>query len=245
MTKLGDVQGHWVRDWIKAPGFEDHTTRVHWMQAGLDFADIRVPLDRPELGAARCLAELDASALLALAQAEGFAGHVALDGANCTWHREINWHGTPEAPDIGAISFDTQGRMIEAGVLAEYTELWEQHAKAATAALRFGDGAYSGLLVTSGDVGVLGIGRKAKPASKPILDALEAGDVPEDAQLLFDGIHALCTINADAVIATLATTPFVEGTVILTLDDTAVTWHQTGFDGAQTERCLQFETAPA
>ena len=240
-----DVQGHWVRDWIKAPGFEDHTTRVHWMQAGPDYADVRVPFDRPDLGAARCLAELDASSLLALAQVEGFAGHVTLDGDTCTWHREVNWHGTPDAPDIGAISFDTKGRMIEAGILTEYTELWEQHAKVATTALRFGDGTYSGLLVTAGDVGVVGIGREAKLASKPILEALKEGHVPDDAHLLFDGMHALCQISEGAVIATLATTPFVEGTPILTLSDYAVTWHQADFDGAQTDKSFQLETVPA
>lgn len=240
-----DVQGHWVRDWIKAPGFEDHTTRVHWMQAGLDYADMRIPLDRPDLGTAHCLADLKASSLHALAQAEGFAGHVTLDGDTCTWHREVNWHGTPDAPDVGAISFDAQGRMIEAGVLAEYTELWEQHATGATTARRFGDGTYSGLLVTAGDVGVLGIGRQAKPTSKPILDALKTGHTPDDAHLLFDGIYALCQISAGAVTATLATNPFVEGTTILTCDADTATWHQTGFDGMKTEHRLQIETVPA
>lgn len=245
MISLSDVQGHWVRDWIKAPGFEDRTTRVHWMQAGPDYADVRVPLERPALGATRSLMELDANALFSLAQAEGFVGHVTLNGDNCTWHREVNWHGAPDATDIGTISFDAHGRMIEAGVLADYTELWEQSATAKTTALRFGDGTYSGLLVMAGDVGVVGIGRATKPASQPILESLKAGHLPVDAHRFFDGIHALCQISGGTVTATLATNPFVEGTTILLLSNDAVTWHQTGFDGTQTDLSLQIESEPA
>ena len=79
MIRPGDVQGHWVRTWIKAPGFEDHTTRVHWMQAGLDYADVRIPLERPDTRSAACLADLPAAVLRDLARAEGFSGHVTLE----------------------------------------------------------------------------------------------------------------------------------------------------------------------
>ena len=40
MITLADVQGHWRRDWLKAPGFSDTTTHVHWMQCGTLFADM-------------------------------------------------------------------------------------------------------------------------------------------------------------------------------------------------------------
>ncbi len=245
MINLSDIQGHWVRDWIKAPRFEDHTTRVHWMQAGLDYADVRIPLDRPALGGARSLAELGAASLYKLAEAEGFAGHVTLDGDTCTWHREVNWHGTPDAPDVGAISFDAKGRMIETGVLAEYTELWEQHAQAETTVQRFGDGTYSGLLVQSGELGVVGLGQTTKPATGLIVAALQSGTVSDEVDQLFDGLHALCHIAGRTVTATLATNPLLEGTPILTLGTATVTWHRTGFDGAQTDVTLQTETVPA
>lgn len=245
MITLHDVQGHWVRDWIKTPGIEDHTTRVHWMQAGWEYADVRVPLERPDLGSACCLAELNPPTLLALTQAEGFAGHVTLDKDTCTWHRQVNWHGVPDASDVGKISFDAQGRMIEAGVLAEYTELWEQHATAETEALRFADDIYSGLLVMSGDAAVVGIGRATKPVSKPVLEALKAGSVTENAHIFFDGLHALCQISGTVLTATLATNPFVEGTHILTVCNDNVTWHQTGFSGERSERTLQIETVLA
>ena len=124
MITQADIQGHWVRNWIKAPGFEDHSTRVHWMQAGGLYADIRIPADRPDLSGASSLSALSPDHLLSLGQAEGFAGHVTLDGDHCTWEREINFHGTPDSLDVGAIHFDAQGSMIETGVHADYSELW-------------------------------------------------------------------------------------------------------------------------
>ena len=125
MISPADIQGHWVRQWIKAPGFEDHTTRVHWKQVGLNYADLRIPRARPDLTGAAALSDLPAAALLDLAQAEGFAGQVTLSGDHCTWHREINWHGPSEAQDVGAIRFDDDGQMIETGVHADYAELWQ------------------------------------------------------------------------------------------------------------------------
>jgi len=100
MITGGDLQGHWRRDWIKAPGFEDNTTRVHWMQAGEIFVDLRVPLERPDLAGATALADLGPSTLLALTKAEGFAGRIEVVDSNCTWHRAINWHGVPEADEL-------------------------------------------------------------------------------------------------------------------------------------------------
>lgn len=245
MILLNDVQGHWVRDWIKAPSFEDHTTRVHWIQAGLDYADVRIPLNRPDLGAATCLADLDASSLHALGQAEGFVGHITLHNDTCTWHREVNWHGAPDAPDVGAIAFDEDGRMIETGVLAEYTELWEQHTTEPTKALRLHGRGYSGLMVSAGDICVLGIGQPLKSASQLILDTLQQGNIPKDVFALFDGIHAVCQVTDGCVIPSLATTPFAEGTPILTMHEDSATWHHIGFDGQRQDVLLTFDRDPA
>lgn len=250
MISTQDIQGHWVRDWIKAPTpdhpeFEDTTTRVHWMQAGDVFADVRVPLDRPDLSGAECLADLSAEALLALAQAEGFAGHVTLAGDQCTWHREINWHGPPQAPDVGAISFDAQGRMIEAGVLAEYTELWVQTAEVLLKAMRFSGHGYTGVLVLYGDQGVFGIDQGGKAAFQPEVEALQAGTVPKGIARLFDGLFALCHIeggqDSGRAVATLATHPFAEGRPVLSLHKDHVRWHRIGFDGAGTELDLRID----
>ncbi|MGR3515232.1 MAG: hypothetical protein ACU0GG_20910 [Paracoccaceae bacterium] len=245
MIHESDLQGHWARRWIKAPGFEDHTTRVHWMQAGRDYADVRIPLVRPEVTGAPCLSDLSADALCSLARAEGFAGHVTLEGDTCTWHREINWHGEPEGLDVGAISFDATGDMIEDGVLADYTELWTQKAKAQTSAIRFSNGHYAGVLVTDGTVGVVGIGPPEKPATAPVLKALEAGQVPENAGSLFDGVHALCRLSTGQAVATLATNPLIEGQPVLTFQETSVVWHKQDFHGMQSQIELAMETVLA
>ena len=126
MITTDDIQGHWQRLWLEAPGFKDKTTRVHWMQAGDIYADVRVPLERPDVSGLNSLADLPARDLHILAQAEGFAGHTKVENSVCTWERTINWHGATDAIDAGELSFDTAGRLIEAGVHANYTELWER-----------------------------------------------------------------------------------------------------------------------
>lgn len=231
MITLRDVQGHWVRDWIKAPDFEDHTTRVHWIQVGEDYADVRVPLARPKLGASQCLADLDVATLLDLAQAEGFAGHVFLKENTCTWVREINWHGTPEGTDIGAISFDEIGKMIEAGVEADYTELWQNRDGAPEASFRFATAAYAGQLVVRGAEFVLAIGSRDKPNSKQALMDLNAGSVSEHVRQLFDGVHAVGEWRDGTAVARLATQPFCEGLPVASLQGDAVVWHRIAFDG--------------
>lgn len=245
MITAADVQGHWVRQWIKAPGFEDHATRVHWMQAGRLYADVRIPLDRPDVGASTCLADLPAASLSKLAQAEGFAGHATLQGNRCTWHRDINWHGAPDALDIGEIRFDQQGRMIETGVLAEYSELWVQAAETETSAIRFSNDGYSGVLVVAGDVAVLGIGQTSKPSTKPLVRTLENGRIPKNIDTLFDGLHALCRLEHRRVIATLATDPLAEGQLVVSLSGDVVIWHKAHFDGTRSEIEMQTETVSA
>lgn len=243
MIAQGDIQGHWVRHWIKAPGFEDYDTRVHWMQAGTNFADIRIPLERPDLGSAAGLCELAPAALAALAKAEGFAGKTQLEANRCTWLREINWHGTPDAADIGAISFDAAGRMIEAGVEADYTELWEQAAKPADQgqAWRLSGAGYEGVLIVQNERFVLGIGRAEKPASKPLIEALNAGASPVGLPDFFDGLHAYGAWDGAVGTAELATQPFCEGKEVVQRHENALIWHRVGFDGSKREVHLQIE----
>lgn len=244
MIRQADLQGHWVRDWIKAPGFEDHTTRVHWMQAGRDYADVRIPAERPDLQDCLSLADLPAQDLGLLLQAEGFAGQTALDGDACTWVREINWHGEPDAADIGRISFDADGRMIEEGVLASYTELWGQTATSATRSMRVSGEGYAGVVVLAGPDCVLGIGRHGADATGPLIADVQAGQVPGGIAELFGRVHALCRVENDSIIAELATQPLAEGRPIVTLAEGTVIWHRVDFWGRWSEVVLQVEAAP-
>lgn len=239
MITASDIAGHWVRHWIKTPEFEDHSTRVHWMQAGLDYADVRIPVERPDLSEATCLADLTCSDLALLAHAEGFAGYVTLEGDHCTWHREINWHGPPEMPDVGAISFDDQGRLIEAGVHAAYTELWEQQATAPSTALRVEGGGYQGLLLRCGDACVLGIGQPDSAATSLLRAALEAGQLPKGIERLFDGLHAVGTWANGQMIAQLATNPFAQGQPVVTQSGHGLIWHRIGFGGTRSDIQMQ------
>ena len=240
MITLDSIQGHWVRRWIKAPGFHDETTRVHWMQVGSLFADVRIPAERPDLTGYRALSEVPVSALRQLAQAEGFAGVVELDGQRCTWHRDINWHGTPETVDVGEISFDADGRMVEQGVHADYRELWEQHASPATGrAYRASGEGYQAFLVVRDERFVLGVGRPEKPSTSRALEALAGEHVETDMAPVFDGVHAVGQLIDGEAIAALATQPFAEGGRVLTLEGDRLTWHRIGFDGETEEVGMQ------
>lgn len=239
MIAASELAGHWVRHWIKAPGWQDHSTRVHWMQAGMDYADVRIPLDRPDLTGARCLADLPCADLALLAGAEGFAGHVTLEGDHCTWHREINWHGAPDAPDVGAISFDDQGRMIEAGVHADYTELWEQHATAVPTVLRASAQRYQGVFVTCGEACVFGLGQVGLASLTPLRVALDAGRIPQDIALLFDGIHGIGHWDGAHLIPHLATNPFAQGHPVVTRSAEGVVWNKLSFDGTRADLALE------
>lgn len=240
-----DIQGHWVRHWIKAPGFEDYTTRVHWVQVGALYADVRVPMKRPALVGADALSDLSPRALYVLARAEGFAGHATLDNGICTWVREINWHGHPDEVDAGRITFDDAGRMVEEGVHADYVELWEKRSGSGAQALQFSGAGYTGFLMARGEAFVLGIGTPDKPASADLVDALEEGKRPDGLADLFDGLHAVGTWSGDTAVSTLATNPFAEGKPAVRLTGNGLIWNKIAFDGTVSAIEMEFETAYA
>jgi len=216
MITRDDLQGHWRRDWIKAPGFADHTTRVHWMQAGELYVDMRIPEERPDLSAFDCLADVPRDLLSPLAEAEGFAGTINVADNRCTWRREINWQGVPEVDDIGLMSFQDEG-LIEDGVLAEYRELWQAEPVTPLRGHRISFGGMTGILVENDAVFLVGIG----PAPAPITDF--------DVQ--FASTYAFGHWNGVDGIATLSTNPFCEGQTVLRRDQ-GFTWHAPSFDGA-------------
>lgn len=245
MITLDHLQGHWIRGWLKAPGFEDHTTRVHWMQCGLAYADVRIPAERPDTSGVACLADLPAEALAQLAGSEGFAGTVMLEGAHCTWQRDINWHGTPEATDIGHIAFDAQGKMIETGVKADYTELWDNENPDARCAYALSGAGYSGMLVIIGTRCVLALDTRGRKATKSVVRQLQNATIPPETAQLFDRIYALGTVRDGAVQADLATQPKSEGGVVLTLRAGRATWHRTDFYGSRKDVSLRVESLPS
>lgn len=227
-----DIQGHWQRIWLRAPGFEDGTTRVHWMQSGNLYADVRIPLENPDLGDATCLADLDAQSLAMLAEAEGFAGTTVVQDGVCTWAREINWHGATEDVDAGRLSFDGDGDLIEEGVHADYAELWTRPHAVPSEGVRLTCGGKTAFLVTVGNRFVFGIGDPVAPASASTLCGLERGRVDRAALSgLFDRVHVFGTWRGPFGCAILATNPFLNGKACLRRTDMGFVYSHVGFEG--------------
>lgn len=232
MITRDDLQGHWRRDWIKAPGFEDQTTRVHWLQAGDLYADIRVPLMRPNLSGASCLADLSAADLAVLMQAEGFAGTITVENDHCTWRRDINWHGVPEQDDIGLMWFDAPA-LIEDGVLATYRERWLAEPSGPLTAQRITCAGQTGVLVSGEAVFLLALGPMPQGTSSDAIKVLERGHVNAAVRQYFNSLYCLGHWQGDTGIADLATNPFCEGLPVLSRSD-GITLNAPGFDGVVT-----------
>ncbi|MEM8658319.1 MAG: hypothetical protein AAGF22_09495 [Pseudomonadota bacterium] len=216
MITEDDLQGHWQRDWIKAQGFEDHQTRVNWMQAGALFADLRIPLDRPSIAGRADLSDLTQGELAQLMTAEGFAGHITVADSRCTWHREINWHGVPDADDIGLMSHEG-GALMEDGVLADYRERWSPQPSGALRGHRLTLGTQTGILIESDETFLLALGPHPTGTSSALRVALAMGTAtPAAINAHFASSYSLGRWDGADGIAELSTNPFNEGQRVLT-----------------------------
>lgn len=211
MIAQADLQGHWRRDWIRAPGFEDGSTRVHWMQAGTLFADLRIPMERPIADGREALCEFSQPELEQLLGAEGFAGEISLKENRCTWHRELNWHGVPENEDTGRMTFE-DGALMEDGVHADYRERWLPEPIGTLRGYRISAGPESGIMIENDQIFLFGIGARPKGNSKGLINALTAGTAEKtQLQQHFESQFCFGIWDGDEGIATLSTNPFCEG----------------------------------
>lgn len=229
-----DLQGLWRRRWLRADGTEDATTRVFWAQAGEVFADIRIPAARPDLSEARCLADLETADLLALTRAEGFAGTINLEGDICTWTREIDWHGPSETVDAGRLSY-RDGDLHEAGVHADYAELWTRRGQSATA-IRVAPYGRTGIYVFSDVWFLLALDASQAARDKAVLEAMQRGERPPEISAYFASEYTFGLWSRDGRdgIATLSTNPFRERTPVLRrTPGEAPMLISEGFDGAR------------
>ncbi len=215
MIHAPDLVGHWRRDWLRAPGHEDATTRVHWMQAPTGYVDIRIPVDQPKVPLGQPLSALDDWTLLSLIRAEGFAGTIAVADGVCTWDRAINWHGVPESVDAGAMKWDDQGRLIETGVHADYAEQWVCLPGAPNAAWVFACGEARMHVVWSDIAFLIGIGRPAAASTAPLRTALAKGRRPAALADHFAGLYAMGRWEEGQGILTLSTHPGLVGTALI------------------------------
>ena len=219
MISEATLQGHWQRNWLRAPGFEDSTTRVHWVQAGQWCADIRVQLVRPSL-ATGALAAMAPAELAVLLSAEGFAGRTTLEGDICTWHRDWNWRGFPCPVDAGTLWFDPEGRLIEDGVHADYREEWQAVPGGHWTALAFEGAGAEGLLIANETQFLLGLGQRNAPALSGLAAALLDGLLPlAAAEAAFASVYVIGHWQGRTGVADLSTQPFCEGQAVLQRDN--------------------------
>jgi hypothetical protein len=118
--------GVWRRSLLRAPGVEDTSSIVYWLQTERWHADIRIPARRPTCAGVRGLHALGRAELLGLAAQQGFAGITEVDGAICRWQRRVDFQPPSGFNDVGRMVFETPGRCLEYGVEQDYFEIWER-----------------------------------------------------------------------------------------------------------------------
>lgn len=117
--------GAWQRDWIRRHGgAPDASVAVRYVQTPSVFGDLRIPGSRPDMSAATSLADLSDEQLAALARQNGFAGFTTVDGANATWHHEIDFQPAGGDADIGRLEPAGDGKMFEHALDGSYVERW-------------------------------------------------------------------------------------------------------------------------
>ncbi|WP_172299214.1 hypothetical protein [Pseudoruegeria sp. HB172150] len=216
------IGGHWRRESIAAPGMEDRTTRVHWLQAEVGFCDIRIPLTRPDVAGGESLSELPVEALLGLMNSFGFAGETELHVDCCIWHRQISFHGSPPgaSQDIGILRHGPGGRMIEDGAEGAYREVWALEGRGPYEHGTWSNGERACRITWGPSDFLLAFGTIGAPDSLPLRQALEAGERPEaELAAFFDAEYTLGYWDGDVGVAQLSTNPLREGHAVLSRRD--------------------------
>lgn len=212
-----EIKGLWRRAYLKAPAkvpeFEDHDTQVYWFQAEGLYADLRIPARFSEGVPAASLAEFSEEELLALAEAEGFAGWAAVVDGVCTWQRAINLQGPETGRDIGRLE-RAPGGLFEYGVDADFVELWLDRQMDETAPqgrVFTCDGGSWGFLITSRTRFLFACDRPsrknlARPWRSAIAQALATGD-REELTDLFQAEYSFGRIVDGAAVIDLSSHP--------------------------------------
>lgn len=118
--------GLWERTALErtGPGLltDDRPARVFWLQTERWHADIRIPVERPQIAGAEGLGGLDEADLAFIAGQDAFCGLTRVEGVYCSWLRLFDLRPLP-APDLGHMEIQ-DGRLIEHGVVEAYREEW-------------------------------------------------------------------------------------------------------------------------
>lgn len=206
-----DIRGLWKRAYIKSPVtdpvFEDHGTQVYWFQADGLYADLRIPARFSEGLPAACLADLCHDDLLALTEAEGFAGVADVVDGVCTWQRAINLQGPETGRDIGRLERTSSG-LHEYGVDADFVELWldqQWDGPVPEGKVFTGDGGFWAFLITSETRFLFALDRPsrknlARPLKEALAQALTCADRDQLADLFLAEYSFGRIVDGSAVI---------------------------------------------
>lgn len=218
-TKAARYRGLWRRLVLSLPGNPvDTLTEVGWLQGPGFYIDLRQPIGILGKVEAGCLAELTLDEARILAEQEGFAGTLFLDGNCAEWVREIDFHPPGPIGDVG--NLEAHGNLlIERGVHADYVEHWQREplpldAPCWAARLSTEDGAVVFLVRCGARFGYARERSAALPPGETLADRM-AGATPEEARALVDCEIALGTVVAEGWRIDRSTLPWREGALLV------------------------------
>jgi hypothetical protein len=134
------LAGVWKRLSLETEDGRDTTTQVIYLQTPSCYGDLRIPVDRPELGDRTSLTDLTTAEILALSKQQGFSGIAIVNDNRCQWHRYIDYQPPTPFRDIGTLQWDGE-LWIEEGIDAPYREEWQK--------IDDGNGDFSALVLPS------------------------------------------------------------------------------------------------
>ncbi len=214
-------RGLWRRTLLESDETHDVDTLVFWLQTGHWHADLRIPANRPDFSDIHSLAQCSTRQLQWLLQQEGFIGITEVDGAQCEWHRIVDYRPSGSR-DIGRMHFD-QDALLESGVTQRYIERWQRVSLANgqfSAASRL-NGASRQWLLRAGEFFMFGRPRSIAPARAGYLWArVAAGDASHDEmQHLADFEISFGQCDGHAMRILHSTLPWREGCLLADRND--------------------------
>lgn len=201
-----------------ATGVEDTTTRVIWIQSHGLTADLRLPLNRPDVAARGELSACTPEERAELARGEGFIARTSWDGEQMSWDTKAAFQPYDKWPEPGRLQ-RVGSCLIEWAPSGVYVEDWRL--QPGSSGLSIGlellsetgaDGVVApraGGLVIAGEHAILLIGRHTPlPRGQARQILAEAPDLWADA---FDASVAYARLGEDGWITALAVDPFTQG----------------------------------
>ena len=118
--------GMWRRTLLEQAGVIDTSTLVLVIQTEQYHADIRIPSKRPDFANVKSLADCSSEQLRWLATQQGFTGITEVNGNISQWLRDHDYQPSNGQRDIGEMTFESEGVIVEIGIEAEYREVWQK-----------------------------------------------------------------------------------------------------------------------